>query len=149
MQRRTFNRMTALLVLTVLTAAVGSAGAADDAADSSKGPPGKPRGGRDYYPWKARLHGVTGRVGLEYSVDQAGHAHSVVVVESGGTLLDSGAVELLDDIQFKVPADWTSSGGPTRRFSYGVIFQLEGKPAVPRFEDKRQTMTITSRAGGP
>jgi TonB family protein len=96
----------------------------------------------DYYPWKARRDGVTGRVGLECSVDETGHARKIVVSESGGHLLDDGAKKLLADLRFKVPTDWSATGGPAQ--CYGVIFRLAGKPDVACFDDNRYTFDVTS-----
>jgi TonB family protein len=97
----------------------------------------------DYYPRKANRDGVTGRVGLEYSIDETGHARNIIILESGGPLLDDGAKKLLADVRFKVPTDWSATGGPTRRWHYGVIFRLVGKPDVACFEDNRETVVLT------
>jgi TonB family protein len=96
----------------------------------------------DYYPPKAKRDGVTGRVGLECSIDEKGHARNILVLESGGPLLDDGAKALLADLRFKVPIGWSATGGPTRRLRYGVIFRLAGKPDVACFEDNRQTVVV-------
>jgi TonB family protein len=97
----------------------------------------------DYYPPKARSKGITGRVGLEYSVDARGRAQNIVIVESGGPLLDAGAKKLAADGNYTIPANWAAIGGPARRLRMGMIFQLVGKPRVAPFEDNRPTVVVT------
>jgi len=103
-----------------------------------------PPSSHDYYPPKAKRQGITGRVGLECSVDARGYARKVVVLESGGPLLDEAAKNILYDAHFSIPADWSATGGPTKRFKYGVIFRLVGKPDVPQFDDHRRTVILSS-----
>ena len=98
------------------------------------------------YPSRARREGITGRVGLECSVDTRGYVHDIVVLESAGPILDDAAKTLFSDARLLVPPDWAAIGGPAARFRYGVIFRMVGKPEVPPFEDKRQTVVITSSA---
>jgi outer membrane biosynthesis protein TonB len=88
--------------------------------------------------------GITGRVGLEYSIDRKGRARNIVVAESAGGLLDESAKKLLSDARYSLPADWARNGDPERRFKAGVIFELRNKPRVPRFEDNRPTVVITA-----
>jgi TonB family protein len=148
MRQRAFSIVTTLALLIALASTVAPFGPVAKAADTpTEGPVGKLPGGRDYYPWRARRQGVTGRVGLEYSVDEGGHARNIVVLESGGALLDDGARKLLADLRFDIPPDWVATGGPAQRYRFGVIFELTGKPRVLRFEDKRRTVTITSVPG--
>jgi TonB family protein len=101
--------------------------------------------GRDYYPNEARRHGLTGRVGLEYSCDDKGHAFNIAVIESSGSDFDAAAKQFLSDAHFKVASDRAASGGPAKRLRYGVIFELVGKPHVPHFDDDRHFVVITSR----
>lgn len=98
---------------------------------------------RDYYPASEKRRGVTGRVGLALSVDAKGAARDIVVLESGGPSFDAAAKTLYSDVHFRIPADWAASGGPEKRFRYGVVFRLIGKPEVPDFEDGRHTLIIT------
>jgi hypothetical protein len=49
----------------------------------------------DYYPAQAKRLGLTGRVGLEYSVDARGHAQNIVVTESYAGLLVAAPLILL------------------------------------------------------
>jgi len=102
--------------------------------------------GQDEYPAIAREQGLTGRVGLECSVDGLGHAQNVVIVESAGLVLDDAAMRMFSNGSFLIPPDWTAKGGPGRRFRYGVVFRLGGKGAAP-FEDHRMTVVITGSPG--
>ena|ERR1700683_949402 len=148
MRQRTFSVVATLALVLALGSAVAPFAPAARAADTpAEGPVGKLPGGHDYYPWRARRQGVTGRVGLEYSVDEGGHARGIVVSESGGALLDDGAKKVLADLRFDIPPDWMLTGGPAQRYRFGVIFELAGKPRVLRFEDKRRTVTITAVPG--
>lgn len=100
---------------------------------------------RDYYPSNEKREGITGRVGLVCSVDEKGFARGIVVLESGGPSFDAAAKRLYSDVHFRIPADWAASGGPEKRFRYGVVFRLIGKPEVPVFEDGREMMIITQQ----
>ena len=102
---------------------------------------------RDYYPSVAKEQGLTGRVGLECSIDGLGHARNIVVLESAGLVLDDAAVRVFSDGSFLIPPDWSTRGGPAKRFSYGVIFRLTGRPDVAPFEDHRLTVFITGSRG--
>jgi hypothetical protein len=64
-------------------------------------------------------------------------------LESGGPLLDDAARRVLEDAHFGIPPDYLATGGPGKRFRYGVIFRLVGKPEVPLFEDTRRIVVIT------
>jgi Gram-negative bacterial TonB protein C-terminal len=99
--------------------------------------------GRDDYPRLAKDLGLTGRVGLGCGVDARGSAREVVILESGGLVLDDAARKLFSEGHFLIPPDWSASGGPGKRFLYGVIFQLRGKAEVARFADNRLTVIIT------
>jgi TonB family protein len=115
----------------------------DDAATG----PGFLPSTRDYYPPKARQQGVSGRVGLECSVDEKGYARDIFILESGGQLFDDAARRIFSDQHFHIPPDWSATGGPAKRIRYGVIFQVKGKPVVAPFEDHRETVVITSTQG--
>lgn len=119
---------------------------ATGAGEAARGPSLVPSG-RDYYPQLARELGLTGRVGVECSVDGRGEAQDLVIVESGGLVLDDAARKVFSDQRFLIPPDWSTRGGPANRYRYGVIFQLRGKPAVAPFEDKRLTVVIVSGSG--
>jgi TonB family protein len=97
-----------------------------------------------YYPMQAQCLGITGRVGLEYSLDRKGRVRNIAVAESAGGLLDASAKKLLTDARYSLPADWAMNGDPETRFKVAVIFELKNKPSVPRFEDNRQTVVITA-----
>jgi TonB family protein len=101
---------------------------------------------RDYYPPQAKRQGITGRVGLECNVDARGRARDVVILESGGPLLDEGAKHLLYDGQFHVPDGWSASVGPTKRFRYGIIFRINGKPEPAIYNDDRGLVVVTGAA---
>lgn len=137
-----------------ITASADEATAARNApeiAAKAAGPATAPGFGRssvrlsgENYPSKARREGITGRVGLECSVDARGYVHDIVVLESSGPVLDDAAKTIFSDARLLVPPDWAVTGGPTKRFRYGVIFRMVGKPEVPRFDDNRQTVVITT-----
>lgn len=82
-------------------------------------------------------------MGLECGVDARGSARDIVIRESGGLVLDDAARKVFSEGHFLVPPDWSASGGPGKRFLYGVIFQLRGKAEVARFADNRLTVVIT------
>jgi TonB family protein len=103
------------------------------------GPPAAAAPSADPYPAQAKRRGLTGRVGLEYSLGEGGLPYNITVVESAGQVLDGGAVRLLSGQHLKVPPGWT----PEQRLKMGVIFQLTNKPKVPPFEDNRQTLFVT------
>lgn len=115
---------------------------ADDAAWGPSLQPSR----RDYYPALAKETGLTGRVGIECSVDGRGDAHNIVILESGGLVLDDAARKVFSEGRFVIPPDWSATGGPQKRFRYGVIFQLRGKADVARFEDHRLSVVITGSA---
>jgi TonB family protein len=145
LQRRFSAAITFALIVT-LACSVASFGPPASADDTPIGPMLLPSA-RDYYPSQARQQGVTGRVGLECSVDRRGYARSIVIVESGGPVFDDAARKLFSDEHFRIPRDWSTTGGPAKRFLYGVIFDLHGKPPVALFDDKRETVVITSSPG--
>ena len=116
------------------------------AGDAARGPSLLPPS-RDYYPSIAKEEGLTGRVGLECSVDGLGRAQNIVILQSGGLVLDDAAIRVFSEQSFLIPPDWSATGGPIRRFRYGVIFQLRGKPNVAPFEDRRITVVITGSGG--
>ena len=116
------------------------------AGDAARGPSLLPTSG-DYYPAVAKEQGLTGRVGLECSVDGLGRAQNIVILESGGLVLDDAAIRVVSDQSFLIPPDWSATGGPSKRFRYGIIFQLRGKAKVAPFEDRRMTVVITGSTG--
>jgi TonB family protein len=63
----------------------------------------------DYYPAEAKREGISGRVGLECSVDAKGRARDIVVTESGGPILDDAAKKLLADMRFRLPHGWSGA----------------------------------------
>jgi TonB family protein len=116
------------------------------AEDAEQGPMLMPNS-HDYYPWSARRAAETGRVGLECSINDRGQAQEIVVLESGGKAFDNAAKRLFYDAHFRLPPGWSASGGPKKRFRYGVIFRLIGKPEVPYFDDHRRLVVITQNPG--
>src|ERR1700722_6791510 len=114
------------------------------ASDDPRGPSLWPSS-RDYYPAKAKRLGITGRVGIECSVDERGYARNIVILESADPLLNEAARDVISDQHFRIPLDWSTTGGPAKQFRYGVIFRLSGKPDVASFEDNRQAAIITGR----
>jgi hypothetical protein len=65
-------------------------------------------------------------------------------LESGGPLLDDAAKRFFSENRFQIPSDWSVMGGPTKRFRYGIIFRLIGKPDVATFEDNRPVAVVTA-----
>jgi Gram-negative bacterial TonB protein C-terminal len=128
----------ALLLIQLLAPAMISGCSSGSRTEPTHAPHGYPTS-RDYYPEKARRLGLTGRVGLEASCPN-GHYKDIVVIDSGGPLLDAGATRLLAD------ANCTPGDPPETRSTLGVIFQLTNKPKVPPFEDNRQEVVITAIA---
>ena len=137
----------AIIGVAVAVACPGCAGLGrvEGFGDAPWGPALVPSG-RDDYPPVAKDLGLTGRVGLGCRVDARGSAREVVILESGGLVLDDAARKVFSEGHFLVPPDWSASGGPGKRFLYGVIFQLHGRSEVARFEDKRLTVVITGSA---
>jgi len=109
-------------------------------------PPGvQPANG--FYPDQARRLEHTGRVSLAYSVSAKGMTENVSVIESSGyDELDAAAEKTAMAFRFRVPAEWGASGGPSRRYRLGVIFQIVGKPSVPAFATKQPILVITGSA---
>jgi TonB family protein len=147
MRHRTLS-VTALVVLAVALLGPGCAevGRAVGVGGAPWGPALAPSG-RDDYPPVAKDLGLTGRVGLECSVDARGYAHDVVIMESGGLVLDDAARKVFAEGHFLIPPNWSATGGPAHRFPYGVIFQLRGKPDVAHFDDNRLTVVVTGGGG--
>ena len=147
MRRRAFGAVP-IVALAVTLSCSGCAlrTVAAGAGEAARGPSLLPTSG-DYYPPVAKEQGLTGRVGLECSVDGLGRARNIVILESGGLVLDDAAIRLFSDQPFLIPSDWSATGGPNRRFRYGVIFQLRGKAGVAPFEDRRMTVVITGSRG--
>jgi TonB family protein len=127
MRQRAFSAVVILAVAITLASPLTPLGRIAKAGDTATGSGlsmGTPT--RDYYPWKAKRQGITGRVGLECSVDEKGRVRNIVVLESGGPLLDDAAKKLLSDMRFTISPDWLATGGPTQRWRFGVIFRLVG-----------------------
>jgi|HubBroStandDraft_4_1064222.scaffolds.fasta_scaffold548731_1 hypothetical protein len=111
-----------LAIALALLLSTGSVSAEGTSGATAVGPPTFKTVVRAYYPAQAKRLGLTGCVGLEYSVDGKGRARNIVVIESGGQLLDDHAKALLSDEHFEIPADWLATGGPEKRYQVGVIF---------------------------
>jgi TonB family protein len=146
MRQRALSAVVTLAIAIVLASPLIALVPTAKAADPATGPVVPPFTD-DYYPRKAKRQGITGRVGLECSVDEKGRVRHIVVLESGGPLLDDAAKKLFADMRFNVPPNWSATGGPAQRLRYGVIFRLAGKPDVAPFEDNRQTVVITDIPG--
>jgi len=105
-------------------------------------PPFKIPNTMPFYPAEAKRLGLTGRVGLECSIDMNGHAQNITISDATNSLLDKHAAALLSSGHFDLPDDWVTTGGPERRYRIGVIFELTNKPSVPKFGDGRTTVTV-------
>ena len=114
----------------------------DTAPPAEKRPPFK-AANIDYYPAQAKRLGLTGRVGLQFSIDAQGRAQNIVILDFAGRVLDDHAKTILSKGHFDVPSDWGSTGGPNRRYTWGVIYELTNKPKVLPFPDDRPVMVIT------
>lgn len=143
LRQRTFGEVL-IVALAVTLCCPGCAlrGVTARPGDAAWGPSLLPSA-RDYYPPIAKEQGLTGRVGLECSVDGLGRAQNVVILESGGLVFDDAAVRLFSEQPFLIPPDWSATGGPKKRFRYGVIFKMRGKAGVAPFGDRRMTVVIT------
>jgi TonB family protein len=97
-----------------------------------------------FYPAEARRLGLTGRVGLECSIDMNGHPQNITVVDPSGSLLDKHAVQLLSIGHFTLPEDWLMTGGPETRYRIGITFELSNKAPVPQFLDGHRTINVKS-----
>jgi TonB family protein len=106
--------------------------------------PGRPDPKRDYFPAPAIRQGKTGRVCLAYSVDKRGHPTNIEILDSGGPLLDGAARQFLAAFRFDVPSDWAVTAGPEKRYRFGVVFNLTGKPQVPLYDESIPTVVITA-----
>lgn len=143
MQQRIVSAAVILgVVVALMCPACAGVGRALGGAQAPWGPSLAPAD-REGYPRVAKDLGLTGRVGLECGVDARGSARDIVIRESGGLVLDDAARKVFSEGHFLVPPDWSASGGPGKRFLYGVIFQLRGKAEVARFADNRLTVVIT------
>ena len=140
MRQRRFSAVVTLALVITLAVSLTPLGPKANA----EVPGWDPHNAPDYYPEKAKRQGITGRVGLECSVDEKGRARNIVVLESGGPILDDGAKKMFAQLRFKLPPGWSASGGPAQRLRCGVIFLLVGKPDVARFEDDRKTVIVTA-----
>jgi hypothetical protein len=98
----------------------------------------------DYYPAEAVRLGQTGRVSLAYSVAASGKAQKITLLEGAAPVLTRTVIAFLEACKYVVPSDWTSSGGPAKRYRLGAIFNLIGRPPLPPFEDQETTIVITA-----
>ncbi len=139
MQHEALNRtlISVFLLASVLPIALTSGCATSFAPKDTRGRHRLPNT-LDYYPPQAKRLGLTGRVGLEFTCDGKGRAHNIVVIDSAGPLLDPAAKALVSE------GRCTPGNPPETPGRMGVIFQLTDKPRVPRFEDNRPTVVVTS-----
>jgi len=99
---------------------------------------------KEYYPPHLKRLGIVGRVSLAYSVNAKGRPENISMRFSDHDDLEKAAKSMLQDIRFKVPSDWVDSGGSSRRYRLGFIFQFAGKPKPPPFEDESPSIEITT-----
>jgi len=95
------------------------------------------------YPAEALRLGLSGRVSLAYSVDASGKARDLSVIHSAGRILDDKAVRALKLCRFEVPLGWVASNGPSKRYRFGVTFNIIGRTDVPADADDHPTIAIT------
>jgi TonB family protein len=135
--------LTFLIVPLAMWAHTGHAIAQDTAGNNAvPAPPLSIPNTMPFYPAEAKRLGLTGRVGLECSIDMNGHPQNITVVEPSGSLLDKQAVQLLSIGHFDLPEDWLVTGGPEKRYRIGMTFELSNKPPVPKFQDGRTTVNV-------
>ena len=99
--------------------------------------------GEAFFPGAVARLGLAGRVSFLYSVNTKGRATGITLLEADSSDLAANARAVLVGYRFMVPADWSASGGPLRRFRVGFIYKLPGNPVPPPFADKRPTITLT------
>ena len=99
--------------------------------------------GEAFSPGEVARLGLAGRVSFVYSVNTEGRATGITLLEADSSGLAANARAVLVGYRFVVPADWTGSGGPLRRFRVGFIYKLPGKPVPLPLEDKRPTIALT------
>ena len=97
-----------VVALAAAFARSGCIQAVTSGADSTAWGPTLLPPGHDYYPPLAKEQGLTGRVGLECSVDGKGQAQEAVITESGGLILDDAARIYSP----RAPSSYRSTGRP-------------------------------------
>ena len=82
----------------------------------------------DSYPYRERYKHHTGYVLIEYSINDHGRATDLRVLESTSSPFSKAAQELLREIRYAVPSDWSSIGGPAQRYQLQFHFAIPGYP---------------------
>ena len=90
-----------------------------------------------------QLDAESGRTLLAYSVGAGGRPERISIVESGGSAIDGCGYAFVGKLKFKWPGEWAATGGPARRYRFGLIVEVVGKPKVAPFEPKVTTAVVT------
>lgn len=100
-------------------------------------------GVHDYYPVSLRLRGVSGLVSMHYSVSATGVPVRIEITKANEPAFGIAAVGFLSDWRFKVPTNWTSDGGPQRRFKMRVKFLVNDVAPAEKWDPNDPLFTIT------
>jgi len=136
-----------LLALIILTSATGALlaeepVAASDPFELPKLPPVDFSRNIDWYPPRAAVAGLEGRVLVAFDITPAGSAQRISILWTEDALLASTAEQMLSKAQFKVPADWQTSGA-WRRWRLGFIYCLPPSSQSEEFGVPVETVLIT------
>lgn len=110
----------------------------------------------DFYPSSAASKLVQGSVGLEFQIDEQGHAQILSQTFADQADFASSAARYLTKGRFRISPEWVQAGGPGLRFVVEVQFSLargggscDKKP--PRVADTEVLVvcrSLATRRGG-
>jgi TonB family protein len=110
-----------------------------------------------FYPAPARRLSQQGRVLVEFAISPKGRVvdASVTSADPRG-VFDDTAISYVRALEFDVPADWESSGGPNHRYHFSFVFLfrpcLDTTPCeelAPLPADRSVTVTTPPLAPAP
>jgi hypothetical protein len=78
----------------------------------------------DFYPSSAAGKLMQGSVGLEFQIDEQGHAQILAQSFADHSEFGSKAADFLTKGTFRISPDWVQAGGPGLRFAVEVQFSL-------------------------
>jgi TonB family protein len=137
-----------LPALLIILASVSSTLSADEPVAASdpfqlpKLPPMEFSRNVDWYPDRARVTGLEGRALVAFDITPGGSAQRISILWSEDALLASSATQMLSKAQFKVSADWRTSGA-SRRWRLGFIYCLPPSSQSEEFGIPVETVLIT------
>ena len=136
-----------LALLIILTSATGALladepVAAPDPFQLPKLPPADFSRNVDWYPARARVAGLEGRVLVAFDITSAGSAQRISVLWAEDAPLASSAEQMLSKAHFKVPTDWQTSGA-WRRWRLGFIYCLPPSSQSEEFGVPVETVLIS------